>query len=178
MATKKQTFIVKAKAVSASLLKELFVFETPYQIDRMSAQLKELSGKYVKILIGKTSRPKTEEALGMYFGAIVPATAMDMLNLSYDPANLYEDYRLYKQRGLIGQKQLDGADDMLRIAFHYRITRTIKGGLYRIPKELKTQDNGPLLELIDKCMQWRSENQYPFIDIEIYKQGLNSAKTK
>ncbi len=153
---KKLTFFLTAKNVEGRDIKELFGFSSPYQIDRMAHHLKGLNGKRIRVVISASSRPKTEEALGMYFGAIVPATAMDMKNLTYKSETIYEDYRYWKDQNKIGQQQLDGVDDMYRVAFHFRYTRTLEGNPYRIPKELSTQDNAALLELIDKCMAWRA----------------------
>ena len=175
---KKQTFFLTAKAVRGSEIRELFGFASPYQIDRMAEHLKGLNGKRIRVEIAASSRPKTEEALGMYFGAIVPATAMDRLGLSYKSETIYQDYVYWKNEKKISQIHLDAVDDSFRVEYHFRYTRTLKGKPYRIPKELSTQDNAALLELIDKCMAWRAENGYPDIDIESYKTKRESAELK
>lgn len=174
---KKGTFHLKAKEeLRPESLLEVFTFDTPYQVDRLSLFLREFRGKNIKLEITPQKRPKTREALGFYFGALVTATALDTAGLSYDPEKIYEDYRYYRQHKKIGQRELDIADEMLRLEWHYNYTRRIDGKAHRIPKALADQDNAALLTLIDKAMEWRSENGYPYIDIEKYKEYRDSAK--
>lgn len=173
---KEGTFHLRGKEVKGEDLMKLFLFETPYQVDRMSSFLNGLRGKDIKIVVSKTRRPKSREALGMYWGAIVPATAMDIANLEYDVEKIYEDYRYYRKLGKIGQKNLDVADTMLRLEWHYHYTRRVDGKLYRLPKDLSSEDNGTLLDLIDKVMEWRAQNGYAYIDIEKYKNRRDSAE--
>lgn len=175
MKLKEQTFQLTGKEFKTEDLLLIFKFETGYQIDRLADHLRSFIGKPLKLVIARTRRAKSTEALGMYFGAIVPATAMDTMGLSYDVEKIYEDYRFYRGQGRIGQKHLNVADTMLRIEWHYQYTQTVEGKLHRIPKDLSTQDNGALLALIDKVMEWRIQNGYPYIDIEKYKERRDRA---
>lgn len=167
---KKGTFHLKAKdEINPEALMEIFTFDTPYQVDRMSRFIRESKGKNIKVEITPVSRPKSRESLGFYFGALVTATAMDTLSLSYDSEKIYQDYTYYRQNKKIGQRDLDIADEMLRLEWHYNYTRRIDGKSHRIPKALADQDNAAMLALIEKVMEWRTENGYPYIDIEKYK---------
>lgn len=86
----KDTFILKIKdeietdkAVEA--IKTLFDFETPYQGQRLVSFILQLRGQFVRMVLGKARKPKTQTALGFYFGALLPATCMDFKGLEYDP---------------------------------------------------------------------------------------------
>lgn len=175
---KEQTFHLIGKEFNTEDLLRIFKPETEYQIDRLAMYLRDFIGKPLKLVITRTRRPKSAEALGMYFGAIVPAVAMDILDLSYDVEKIYSDYRYYRDIRKITQKQLSLTDKMLRLEWHYEYTRTIEGNFQKIPKDLATQDNGALLMLIDKVMEWRAQQGYPYIDIEKYKELKNSAELR
>lgn len=170
MKLNQQTFHLTGKEFKTEDLLLLFEPETTYQIDRLADFLRSFVKKPFKLVISSTRRAKTREALGMYFGAIVPATAMDSLDLPYDVERIYDDFRYYRKLGKMSQKHLDITDDMLRVEWHYSYIKRIDGKLYRIPKELSNQDNGALLMLIEKVMEWRAQNGYPYIDVEKYKE--------
>lgn len=176
MKSNQQIFHLEGKEFSTADLLNIFKPETDYQIDRLAAYLRTFIGKPLKLTVSNTLRPKSREALGMYFGAIVPATAMDTEGLAYNTESIYEDYRYYRQKGKMSQKHLEVADTMLRLEWHYEYTRRVDGKLYRLPKELGNKDNGALLSLIDKVMEWRNQNGYPYIDIEKYKKQRDSAR--
>lgn len=163
------TYHLKVKESSGKALAELFDFDSPYQVDRVSTFLRKFKGKPIKVVISPTKRPKSREALGYYFGALVPATAMDTTGLKYHSETIYEDYKFWRSKGLISAKHLEVADTMLRLEWHYEYTRRIDGKVYRLPKDLAMQDNGALLDLINKVMEWRAENGYQHIDVEMYK---------
>lgn len=176
MKSKQQTFHLVGKDFDPEDLQRIFKAETPQQYDRLSLYLRTFIGKNFKLVVSPTRKAKTREALGMYFGAIVPATAMDKLELPYDVEKIYEDYRYYRKQGKIGQRQLDAVDDMIRLEWHYNYTRRLDGKVYRTPKDLANHDNQALLQLIEKVMEWRAENGYPYIDVEKYKERRDSAE--
>lgn len=172
-----QTFYLIGKEFETEKLLEVFKFETPYQIDRLKDYLSGLKDKRFKLVITPQSRPKTREALGLYFGALVRATAMDMLHLTYDPEKIPDDWQYYKKLGKVKQKHFDAADDTLRLEFHYNYTRMLDGKVVRVPKTLSDHDNAVLLQFIDRIMDYRIQNGFPYIDIEKYKQWRDSAIT-
>lgn len=174
--SKQQTFHLTGKEFVTEDLLRIFTPETGYQIDRLADYLRKFIGKPLKLVITGARRQKTAQALGCYFGACVPATAMDALGLDYNPDSITEDYRYYKGLGKIAQKHLNAADNMLRLEWHYEYVWRIDGEAYRLPKALSTEDNGALLALIDKVMDWRNQNGYPYIDIEKYKARRDSGE--
>lgn len=176
MKSNQQTFHLIGNDFKSEDLLSIFKPETAYQIDRLSSYLRTFTGKPLKLVISPTRRPKTREALGMYFGALCPATAMDMLNLAYNTETIYEDFKYHRKKGKIGQKHLDVADNMLRLEWHYQYMQRIDGKVHRVPKDLAMQDNGALLQFIEKVMEWRAENGYPYIDVEKYKERRDSGE--
>lgn len=170
-----QTFHLIGKKFKTEDLLLIVDTETPYQIDRLSQYLKTFEGKPFKLVITPTKRPKSKEALGMYFGCLVPATALDMLDLPYDVEKVYDDFNFYKGVNKIHNRHLLEADEMLRLEWHYTYSRRLNGTLTRIPKDLSTESNGALLMLIEKIMEWRSQNGYPLIDVEKYKERRDRA---
>lgn len=168
MKSNQQTFHLTGKEFNPHDLKAVFEANS-YQIDRIALCLKSFVKKPYKLVIAPTNRPKTREALGMYWGALVPACAMDSVNLPYG-TNIYDDYKHHRQQGKISAKHLDLADTMLRLEWHYAYARDIRGKMTKVPKDLSNHDNGALLQFIEKIMEWRIENGYPFIDVEKYKE--------
>lgn len=178
----KQTFIAKVKNSDIgwvrSALGHLYEFDTVYQRERMVQHFFDLRDTDCKTVIGKTSRPKSQEALGMYFGAVVPATAMDSKELTYDVNQIYDDWMEYKRQGKVTDTLFEATDQMLRLEFHYGWTGTLEGGRQKYAKTLEDRDNEELLVLIEKVMEWRNEQGYPFIDVERYKKERDDAPTK
>lgn len=157
----------------ASLLVQLFGFEGDYQIGRLAEYIKSLAGQKFTASFKAEKQKKTRTSLGFYFGAIVPATALELKELYYEPTYIRENWREYVKQKKVTPALLETADTMLRLEFFYEYARTIKGDMVRIPKELKDKDNPELLEFIDKIMNWRMENQLQFLDIDAYKASQN-----
>lgn len=179
----KQTFINKIQKRTIReymrALEYLYEFNSPYQLQRMARQFFDLAGKNTRTVISKSTKDKSQNALGMYYGAIVPACIMDYRELKYIPEQIYDDFKRYCQFGVIKDKDeaIDAMDNSLRKEFFYGLTVDLPtGDIQRYPKSLKEADSEALEQLIERVMDWRNEQGYPFIDVEAYKELKDSAQ--
>ncbi len=176
MRTREETYHLLGKIHKeriTPLLCQIFDFEHTYQAERLATKIRYLGGKKFKLKIKEETKKKSREALGFYFGAICRATAMDSLELKYDPEQIPGDWREYRKNGKITPQNADDADLMLRLEFFYEWKKNLAGEDVKVPKSLSDKDNPELLILIDKVMEYRIENGYPYLDVEKYNKRLN-----
>lgn len=148
----------------------------PYQRMRLLSWLeKNPAGEY-KLVVDTEKGNKTKNALGFYWGGILPALIAQNKQLVHqgeiknNPLLLSDLLRNHK----IKRSEVEALHRDILITFRPDIATDLKTGKkYRIGQEMKNYDNGDLYQLTDEIIAWGEEQGYEFPSSEDYLEMVN-----
>lgn len=145
------------------------VFE-PYNRARLIEFVKEAPSEDFRFEITDTSRPKSDELLGYYWGAILPAIICHNKNLPYHFLNV-KDYLKQKK---ITKDEIDEMHWTLMTEFRPMMVFDLKSGRpIKQRGEMSKMNNRAAGEYIDEVTEWMSSNGIGVPDPSEYKDYWN-----
>ena len=125
-----------------------------------------------KLTIEKKSKPKSEQALGMYFANILPSIIAHDKGLVHKGQILNNPLAvkdLISQRRISWQEVQSKHRDIMVTFRPDMATNILTGETYRIGQELKDKNNTELVALITEILEALEPQGYEFGDAEEYK---------
>jgi len=150
-----------------------FIF-SPYNKAKFLDFLSSIIGEEFLLEIIKKPRPKSEQILGYWWGAILPVYIAHNKGLQVKIEALDE---LLKTK-VITPQEIEDAHNTLLTEFSPLWVDDIKGKPTKQRGEMKKMNNPQVMELITDVLNWFADNGYPIPDPEEYKAVKNSALFK
>lgn len=151
---------------------EKFNFDSPYSRLNFLSFAKKFAGQPIKLTLEEKVKPKSQQALGYYWGGIIPAIIAHDKGLLHRGALKNNPFIL---EDLIKSKKIkrDEIEEKHRdIMFTFRpdLVIDLKTGIkHRAGQELKKNNNTYLIELITEIIEAFEPQGYEFSDVERYK---------
>ncbi|MEK7578145.1 MAG: hypothetical protein AAB456_00270 [Patescibacteria group bacterium] len=147
-----------------------FTFEH-YNRSRLLDWSRERRGQEVKIELTDKSKPKSEELLGYYYGAVLPAIVAHNKNIPFDPLNLDD---LLKQ-GRITRAEIDDLHYALMTEFRPIMFYDLKNQPQKQRGEMKFMDNREAALYVNEVTEWMASNGMTVPDPVKFKEFYNRA---
>lgn len=162
----------------AKIVDGRYLIESAHNRALHSKFLKEREKQEVKCTFEDKKRPKSEDALGMYFGGVIPAwIAQDKElikkgDIEHDPMILRE----LCLRRKIRHEEVEDYHRMIMLEFRPIRTRTLSGKYVKQGDILRDKPNTYLIKLIDDVLDYMARNGYEIPNNEEYKKVRDEAK--
>lgn len=138
---------------------------------RLNALSQDMEGEKVRVTIESVQRPKTEQALGFYWGALLPCYVAHRKDLISEASLLTNPFLL---RELMKQKKITSEEvNSVHRTFMYEFSpkyvRSLTGKVHKERGEMKKMNNTELINYCTVVLDYFIENGIPVPNTEEYK---------
>jgi len=138
---------------------------------RLNLMSQDWEGEKVRVTIETVKRPKTEQALGYYWGALLPAYVAhrkDLITKESISTNPYQLKDLLKARKMTSD-EISSVHRTFMYEFAPQQVRTLNGDIHRERGEMKKMNNTQLIQYCTVVQDYFEANGIPIPNTEEYK---------